>query len=332
MNELRADTVIYLIKYLFFFGILFLLIPRLMFVSGGKDVTKSIVSGYIRLVFWLIVIGYFLVPIRLFELISVIAVMVFFWLYKYNRQRILENKINKNITDDVNVLMINHVERIERIQGKLLMQWERGTDRLRYIISWYFGDIRTVTGLVLITAVLGYAAYICFTDVFNFSSPAGLEGYLTLIRTKYIGHRMLFSEGIYPQGLYIILAVLQKFAQTDYLYIVNFTGPIYAMIIGLGMYFYASRAGAGKAAGIIAAAVFCWFGSFSAASQSLRTFASPVQMSVLLVFPVLYYYYQYIFTRDSEDFTIALFGTSAAGLIHPIGFVFILIGVITLNL
>ncbi len=330
MGELLADSAVYLVKCLTAFLVLFLLIPRVIFTEDGEDVTKGIVSGFIKIVFWLIAVGYFLVSVRLFEMISVVALMVVFWFYKYSKNRILEDKISKNVTDDVNVLLINHVERIERIQGKLLLSWERTTARIRYIISWYFGDIRVVTGILLLTAVVGYGAYLTFYDAFTHASPSGHEGFLTLIRSKYIRHRVMFADGIYPQGLYILLAVLQKFAQADHLYIVNFAGPLFGLVIGLGLYFFASRAGAGKAGGIVAATVFCWFGSFSDTSAFLRTVSSPVQMSVLLVFPTLYFFYAYMGTRRRSDFYTALFGAASAGLVHPIGFAFITLGVLAL--
>ncbi|OQB15151.1 MAG: hypothetical protein BWY15_00521 [Firmicutes bacterium ADurb.Bin193] len=330
MSDFAPYAVPYFIKFIFAFILLFFVVPRIIFVYNEGEGAKNAVSNYIRLVFWLIVSGYVTVALKLFEFLTVAAVMLVFGAYKYNKKRISQGDISRDLKDDVNILLINHVERVERIQGKLLLWWEKRVNAFHRVLSVCFGDIGTATGVILFVIVFAYIGYLSLYESFFRLSPAEFDGYATLIRTKHIGQRILFADGIYPQGFYILLSVLQKFAQTDHLFIVNFAGPINALLIGLGIAFFVSRTGSGKAGGIFAALIFGWLGCFSDITAPLRIVPSPLQMSIVLAFPVLYFLYEYMCHCRKEDLITLFLGTAAAGFVHPMGFAFIIAGAVTL--
>ena len=330
MNDLLVNTIIYFVKYIIALFLLFVAAPRLVFTYSDIDVTESVVTNFLKTVFWIIVLGYITVWLRLFELITILAVMAAASAYKYYKQRIARGDAPPALTDDVQILVINHVEQVEKIAGKLLLWWEKRMDRFRYIISLYFGDAWVFTNALLLILVFAYSAYLNFYDSFAYAAPPNNEAFLSLARSKYLEHRLMFYDGIYPQGLYFLLAMMRKFAQVDALYVIKFAAPVFGLATCFAIYFFVSRIGGVNAGGIVSAITLGWLGSHFQLFPALA--GDPLWVSVMLAFFSLYCFFKYSDSCGKNYFFSAGLGTAAAGLVHPIGLVFIAVGIITLSL
>jgi hypothetical protein len=332
MNHFTLNTIVYFIKFITALFLLFIVAPRLIFVYNDEDITESLVMNFVKLVFWTVALGYVLVWSRLFELITILAIMAVAAVYKFYKRRISQGEKTNAISDDVQILVINHVERVESIEGKLLVWWEKRMDRFRYMISLYFGDIWVFTNALLLILVFSYSAYLSFYDSFCYVSLPDSEGFITLARTKYLEHRLMFYDGIYPQGFYLLLAVIRKFAQIDPMYVVKFSVPAFGLITCFSMYFFVSRISGCSAAGIIPAVVFGWLGTHFLGEYALVGSTIVPWASVMLAFMTMYLFYKYTENCEKRYFLSAALGAGAVGLIHPFGFVFLVLGVITLSM
>ena len=332
MQGLSADIVIYFIKYIFAYILLFVIVPRFIFIYDKDDITKSIVANFIKMTFWVIVFGYFLVLSKLFEGITMLAIIFISIAYKYYKLKIASGDIGKDIKDIINILFINHVDRIERIERKLLSWFDEKTERTNVVISNYFGNGWSFVHTMLILGVLAYSGYLYLFNTFINIAPAANETFTTLLWMKHIGNRILFTGDIYPQGFYIFLETLHKFALMDQVYIVNFVGPVNSLIIALGMYFFVSRTIGSKIGGMFSVIIYGMLGSMFITVLPPLVTANAEQFAFVFIFPVLYFYNDFINNSRGEVFFVAFLGSIVIGLIHPLAFVFLGIGLICLCL
>lgn len=330
MQGPSTDIILYFIKYIFTYALLFVIVPRFVFIYDKEDITKSIVANYVKMMFWVIVFGYITILLRLFEGITLVAILIISIAYKYYKLKIASGNIRKDMKDILNILFINHIERIERIERKLLQLFDEKTERANVIISNYFGDGWAVIRTLLIALLLAYSGYLYLFSTFTNIAPAASETFTSLLWMKHIAYRILFAGDIYPQGFYIFLETLHKFALMDQVYIVNFAGPVNSLMIALGMYFFISRTIKSKIGGIFSVIIYGMLGSMFITVMPSLVAANPQQFAFVFIFPVLYFYYDFINNSRWEDFLVASLGATVIGLIHPLAFVFLGVGLISL--
>jgi hypothetical protein len=174
--------------------------------------------------------------------------------------------------------------------------------------------------------------YLGFYDSLVNSAPSGNEAYSALVSIKNIGNNLLFSDEIYPQGFYILLGSLQKILRIDYLYIYSFSGALNYLLISFGIYLFVSRLSKNKASGMIAVIMYSVTGLLYSRTNFLIIEASPHQYAVAFLFPVLYFFHEYLDKSKKEDFFPAFLGAALIGLIDPVIFGFLIIGILSLCL
>lgn len=321
---------LYFLKYTLAYGALFFLVPCFIFTNIKPDLVKGLAANYIKMTFWVIIFGYITVLLRLFEFITFFAIVLIAIAYKYYKKSLTAGKNRGYIGDDVGVLVINHVDRVERIENKLLKYIVKTLRAMGSDISDYFGNPWLFLGFLMLCAIFGYAGYLHFHDAFTSVAPEAGESYLTMVRMKSLGSRVLFTDNIYPQGFYLVLETLQRMMRMDHLFIVRFTGAFHTLITGFGMYFFVSRLTKSQTGGMAAALIYCVLGISYAQNAWLRNTATPLQFAMIFVLPVLFFFYEYIRRSRREDFFAAFFGAMVIGLVHPSAFVFLAIGLVTL--
>jgi len=332
LQGLSADILLNFIKYIFTYALLFVLIPRFVFIYDKEDTTKSIVANYVKMMFWVIVFGYITILLKLFEGITMVAILLLSIAYKYYKLKIASGNVKKDVRDILNILFINHIEETERIERKLLGWFDDKTERANRIIANYFGDGWVFLHTMIIALLLIYSGYLYLYSIFANIAPAASETFTSLLWMKYIAYRILFAGDIYPQGFYIFLETLHKFALMDQVYIVNFAGPVNSLTIALGMYFFISRTINSKIGGIFSIVIYGMLGSMFINVMPSLVAANPQQFAFVFIFPVLYFYYDFINNSRWEDFVVAFLGATVIGLIHPLAFVFLGVGLISLCL
>ncbi|TYP70094.1 hypothetical protein [Paenibacillus methanolicus] len=180
----------------------------------------------------------------------------------------------------------------------------------------------------LLLAVLAAGAYIRFYDAVTYAAPALSDGAVTLAWMKYINARVLFHDGLYPQGFHITLSLLSKFAAIDPLYVLKYTGPLCGVLTAAGFYFVLSRLTGSAFAGIAGAAVCSFGGPFLFGGDWERQAATNSQeFAFVFVFPSLYFLLRYLKTGARPALRTALAGLAAAGFAHTLAFAYAGMGV-----
>ncbi|PWK14961.1 hypothetical protein [Tumebacillus permanentifrigoris] len=304
----------------FSFALLLLMvwIPKWLFKLPAN--ADRWMAGYLRIVFVYIVIGYVLVLLKLFEVLAILAVLGLYASRHYLKRTAQAARMNA-----FTAIGLMFYEALD-VGFQLRQNWERLRARLtrkqvferfraRPTATWW------TTGALLL--VLGVAAYLRFADALTQAAPAMSDGYVTLAWMKYIEQRVLFHDGIYPQGFHITLAYLHKFAAIDQLYVLKLTGPLNGVLTTYGLYFAVSRWTGNRWAGIAAAVLYGLAGVPLHGQDWIRQATTNSQeFAMVFVFPVFYFLAKYLQRGEREDLWTGAAGLSVIGLVHTLVFAY----------
>lgn len=312
-----------IIRYVFAFSFIMILWPKLIFLRIGGDMAERLASRFILMTLLLIVLGYILVPLQLFEILaifpilSLIAARSYFWnitVMKTRRTKIsegttklfdwLEGKYDPKPVAK-SFLKNKHQNVITEIRQKIIR-------------------IPEMTETIMILVVIGIAGYIRFYDSMVNAAPAMSDGYVTLAWIKYIDQRILFHDGIYPQGFHIWMDYLSKFSFSDPLYILKYTGPLNAILLMIGMYIAISRWTGSRMAGLVPIAIYGLLGSIiSGGSFERQASTNSQEFAFIFVIPTLYFLHQWLRDRIRRSLLVGIAGMMVVGLVHTLAYVFL---------
>lgn len=320
-----ANQLYALLHYSFALWLLFLLWPKLLFREWPEDRLGYRVSLFIKAVCLYIVIGYVLTALQLYELISVAAVLLLLSARRFWRKGGHEARRQAGL--NLNVWFYELLEigfrlktRWMAYRGKLTM----ARKEVKGMQAWKAGTIQRI-GLV---AVAAGSAYLRFYDAVRSAAPALSDGAVTLAWMKYINARILFHDGIYPQGFHIILSLLSKFAAIDPLYILKYTGPLNGVLMVFSLYFSVSRMTGSRTAGLFAGALYGLGGTFLFGGDWERQAATNSQeFAFIFVFPAITFLLEYLKRGEREALRVSAAALTAAGLVHSLVFAFAGMGV-----
>jgi hypothetical protein len=311
--------------YIIAFFVIFILYPRFIFKNKYDSQLEFIISNFIRVVFIYIVAGYILVLLKIFEFIGIAIVMFVIWFYvKFVRPS--DNNIIK-IISAVNVFLYDYVDGIINRRHLFKKFIKRNFGKLKITVKGWFKNKNTVVNVFLLISVMGYSIYIRIYDAIVHAAPAMSDAYVTLAWMKYINKRILFHDGIYPQGFHITMATLQKFSFIDPLYVLRYTGPLNGLLIAFGIYFVTSRLTKKTAPGIIAALIYGVLGGSFFGDWVRQAATNSQEFGFVFVLPTLYFFYKYMDENKKNYLITAFCGAAVCGLVHTISLFFVVFGV-----
>ena len=305
----------------FLFAVLFLMVvvPRYLFRNLKDDMPEErLAAGVLRIAFLYIVMGYVLVVTQLFEWLSVMSVLLLLMFRGYLRRSARRERAD--VRTVIALAFYGLLDAGFRLKHWLQSGWRSvrscWRQRVRSALQW-----QRVLPAVLLTAVVAGSAYLRFYNAWMYAAPGMSDGYVTLAWLKYINQRFLFHDGIYPAGFHIHLALFQKFAAIDQLYILNYTGPLVAMMIALSLYFTTYRFTGNRYAAIVAAALYGLGGEAIHGSDWARQASTNSQeFAMVFAFPALWFFTRYLRDGRVADFWTAFAGCAVTGLVHTVVF------------
>lgn len=329
MYSALGNQVINLTRFTFAFLILFVLWPRVLFRDGEGIGLDGFMSRYVKMVCVIIVVGYFLVFTKLYELISLIAALLI--LSVYNRY-LSSGGLNslRELEAKVNLWFYDFLEGKISLEQKLVALARQKILSLQRVLYSRFSSVASVGNTLLVAAVLIYAAYLRFYDSIVHAAPAMSDAYVTLAWMKYIEKRIIFHDGIYPQGFHIYLSALHKFAANDPLYVLKYTGPLNGFLTTLGMYFVVSRLTGRRVPGIISALIYGMFIDKLHMYWARQVAANSQEFALVFLLPGWYYAHMYLKSQQKNHFWAAAACFTVIGLVHAVVFVFLGIGLFCL--
>ena len=312
-------------QYLIATAVLFIVLPSFIFTKSDGNFLDRAVANYLRMVFVIIVLGYILVLLRLYEVLVLapfLAAMVLYRLY-HNRAYAGWGELGFSLEVLLYDIIDGRIHPLRNMAG-----WLKGkTIGSSGAAFSFFRGAATLGNMLLFLVVFGYAAYLRFYDAFANAAPAMSDAYVTLAWMKYISGKILFHDGIYPQGFHIFLATVRKFAAIDALYVLKYTGPLNSLLICLSIYYVVSRLSQRSAPGIIAASIYGLLGSVLLQGDWMRHASTNSQeFALLFILPTQYYFYLFLKNARMRDLWIGFSGVCVTGLVHSLAFAVVGLG------
>ncbi|MGV3464183.1 MAG: hypothetical protein ACO1OT_02685 [Heyndrickxia sp.] len=311
---------------------LFFLLPRFLFSLDYEDRWERLFAGYVKMTFFLIMIGYILVITKLYEVISLFLIFFSIIGYRYIRKEHSQN--SNSIWNQLLNKLFDLLDGIVKTSPKLFIQ---GTIQRfkavfkiwRHHFSWLW-----LTEFISLMVIIGYSTFLRFYDTFTHAAPPLSDSYVTLAWMKYIDGRVLFHDGIYPQGFHIYLATIFKFAAVNALFILRYTGPLNTVLITLGFYIVVRKLTNSGIGALVAAYMYGIYWTVAPFFPIDRQAATNSQeFSFIFIFPAVYFLLKYFDTKRKENLSIGIMCTAIIGLVHSLAFALVgyLIGMIAVS-
>lgn len=313
------------VRFILAFLLMYVLIPHLLFKRQVvEDMLECFWANLTRMVLLVIITGYLLVIIKLYELISFVAVIagMLFW-HKFAR---LPQRQKNDLIDAFNSFLYDLADGILHPVGIMRAALAKWRTKAVALAGRCWKDAGCRLKVFSLLAVMGASAYLRFHDSFTRLAPSMSDAYVTLAWMKYIERQELFHDGIYPHGFHIYLSVLHKFAAIDPLFVLNFAGPLNSLMIIAGIYFFASRLTGAPTAGLMAAFVYGLLGKCLPNDYIRQAATNSQEFGMVFVLPGIWFAVLYIRTGNRRH----LFNTAAAlavtGLVHTMAALFLAAG------
>lgn len=318
-NQLYA-----MLHYGFAFVLLMIVWPRFFLRTDSDDPLENGVALFAKAVCIYIILGYVLVALQLYEVISMSVILIIMSTRHYWRKG--SAKVRSDSATAFHVWFYHLLEVGFRLKTKWLESRGKLTMAYKQVNLYKLRNSDPLL-MLLLAGVLGTAAYVRFYDAVHYAAPALSDGSVTLVWMKYINNRLMFEEGIYPQGFHITLSLLSKFAAIDPLYILKYTGPLNGVLTAGGFYFVLSRLTGNKMAGIAGAALFGLGGPFLFGDDWVRQAATNSQeFAFVFAFPALYFFLGYLQKGGRHSFWAGFAAVSITGFVHSLVFAYVGMG------
>lgn len=330
MNFAIISQPINLFRWAAAFVLIYVIFPVVIFPFAGDKLLERFFSRYVRMVAMTIIIGYSLVALKLYEAISIlcmfiISVIVLRLPHNYREHAFRETKAR------ISLGIYDFLDGVFHPVQFLLKFFRPVLDRLKVVLK----EISTLTNclqMVMFLLVLAYATYLRFYDALVHAAPSMSDAYVTLAWMKYIDNRILFHDGIYPQGFHIYLSILHKFAACDALYILKYTGPLNGVLATIGQYLLVEKITGRKLAGILSAFIFGVLGNVLPQEWARQGATNSQEFAIVFIFPAWYFALSYLQTCKKSYLWMASAAFLIIGLVHTLILGFLWVGLFCLVL
>ena len=294
------------------FVTLFVLLNTLIFHEEGEG-GERFFSRYVKMVLLVIIGGYGFVIIKLYEMISLftmIALFSIFW-------RMPSGKRLQTLKARSSLIGIIFYETLD---GNFsLGDWiKQKIKKKREVLYKSFVSMIKDPYNLLLLIVIGGATYLRFYDTLSSAAPGMSDAAVTLAWMKYISQRILFYDGIYPQGFHIYLATLQKFAGSDPIYILKYVGSFNGVFTTITLYYFTYKLTNSKSTGIITAFVFGILSPFLPGEWARQASTNSQEFALAFIPLCWLFTIQYLQTKEKRYLWTAATAFSVTGLTHSL--------------
>ena len=149
-------------------------------------------------------------------------------------------------------------------------------------------------------------------------SPGSADAYVHLLWTNLLLHSQLFPQGVYPEGMHALAAVISMTFFVEPLNVLRFLGPMDGLLLVLAVYTLALELSGNRLGAAVAAVVF-GLGTGSPLPEAAWRQINPLPQELGAVFVPLAIAFAVRYLRRGDRAALVLTGAAfmAGGLIHP---------------
>ncbi|KUO64421.1 MAG: hypothetical protein APF84_10635 [Gracilibacter sp. BRH_c7a] len=312
------------------FSILFLLLPVIIFREKGGGV-EGFFSRYIKIVFLIIVMGYILAAIKLFESFSIFLVLIaLIVLNRYREKKAKQAKVinqEKDLAKDELPLLAYFFQAFDGETWSMDVARSKIREVLVKFRIWLKDFIKNPYTLILFAVLCG-SAYLRFYDPLTSASPGYSDAPNNIAWVKYITTSILFHDGIYPLGNHILIATWWKFAGDDILYIFKYSGALNGVLASLGIYLFLYKLTGRKTAGIVGAFIYGLLGALLPMEWGRQAATLPQEFALAFLAPTWYFTIRYLESKEERFLWTAAAAFATIGLSHSFIYALMVLGVV----
>lgn len=305
-----------------------MVLPAIIFPVSGDNLLERLFSRFIRMIAIAIVIGYILTALKLYEGVSLFFVCIVAVIIS----RLPSNSRKESFSNMRTNLLVRLFDFLEdRFHPYQLFR--QYLSQQRVVIKNKMRISKSpvqILQTVLLLSVLAYSAYLRFYDTLRHAAPSMSDAYVTLAWMKYIEGKMLFYDGIYPQGFYIFLSLLHELASNDALYVMKYTGPLDGVLITIGIYLFVTKVTGRKLPGIVSAFIYGVLGGVLPAGWDRQGSTLPQEFGLVFLLPAWYYANAFLQTHKKSYLWTTVAAIAVIGLVHTLVFAFVWLGLFCL--
>ncbi|NRD77985.1 hypothetical protein HPT25_11375 [Bacillus sp. BRMEA1] len=275
------------------------------------------------MVFFLIITGYILVIVKLYEGLSLLMLfsVIIGWNFRIKKRKKMKEGVSSSpLLNKLYDLLDGLPKTTQQALRTMFNQKQKNlVIKIRTQLKWSL----FIEGIALLV-IVSFSFYVRFYDAFVNAAPPLSDSYVTLAWMKYINNRDLFHDGIYPQGFHIYLASIFKFAAVDSLYILRYTGPLNTLMIVVGLYIVVRKLTNNPVGALTAAWIYgiVWV-VFPLFSTDRQAATNSQEFAFVFIYPAVYFFMKFFQTDKKEDLYIGILSTAIIGLVHSLGYALI---------
>ncbi len=302
--------------YLFALFLLLIFIPKIFFKKQYNKPGEQIITNFVKMTFLLLVMGYLLVMLRLFEFLSIVFMLTF--IGKHLAGIYLKGgSIGQQISHS-EVLIYDYFEGKYQLKPLFFFYLNQCYRQCKTIFQEYSSTpLRTIETVSLLV-ILGFSLYLRFNDALLHSAPSFLDLYTALKWIKDIRQNLLFSDGIIPQGFHVFWAVMEEFSRIDTLYIVKYSGPFMQVFLMFGIYLVLSLLTGSRISGVISMSSYALLGQyFDPYYWDWQAVAAPGSFAHIFLLLTFFCLVVYLRSGHQDAFYTMFAGMGIIAFVHP---------------
>lgn len=272
-----------------------------------------------------VVVVYALAATKLYELFSLGLTYLLFWAFRlkrtYTTARMNELRSRAATT------AFDVFDGLVKVRDAARRQF---TDQLEAFLGFLFrisADFPSVLLSSSFLLIFALAAYLRFYDAVLNAAPALSDAYVTLAWTKHINNRILFHDGIYPQGFHICLSIISKLSAVNPLLVLKYAGPLSSMLIILSIYFAGLALSQRVTGGLVAALAYTVLTGFLPYEYVRQAATNSQEFALVFVLPCTVFALKYFQTQKKQYLLATAACLAVTGLTHFLITIFAVMGI-----
>lgn len=316
-------------KVVIAFCVIYIVMPYIVIDFGKKshDLFDTVFISLTKMSLASILLVHALSFLHLYEYMSAIIAFISLSAYLVWKRK----RRNDSEKEAVGMRLFTHYIEIMDDRNKQLLEIK--TAILRNLKGWvgslleFFKELaRQPVDLLLIIIILLVSAYVRLRHSLYFSNYTFSDPYFHLLWIKYIGNNEIYHDGIYSQGYHTMVSLISKVFFIDPYWIIRFFGPLGGILLILSIFYFVLKITQDKMAATLSILLIGIVKDANFPNGIERqTAALPQEFGAIFIFPGIYFFWEYLKSRDKHYMHLFLQAIAVTFLIHPFSTVYMLI-------
>ncbi len=293
-------------------ALIFALIPALIFPPLSVDPADQWVARAGLMLAWMMLVAYLLAAVHLFSAVALLALLALTgWFLRHRAP-------SRYILSGGHQASASFYDALSQAFNwrKKVREKAQGVDRLTR--RWSSADPMAYVWTAAVFVVLGVAAWMRFAPNWQHAGLFFSDAYETVQWVKDIDASILFPNGIYPMGYYLVVAGMQTLMHANAIVFIKFFGAFVGTLLTASVMWSTYRFCGRVVPALAAGAVYGLMPHLLPYDGARQLAAEGQELGNMLVLPVAWMVFQSWVTKKRGYVIAATALLTIVGLTHPV--------------